>query len=258
MKAVRTAIVALGTTVVGMTAAVSAHAAPAPRAATCSGGQISSGTYTQLTVTGACTVAEGATVVVRGNLTVAPGAMFDAQTHSTVTVQGNVLAGRGSMFALGCTPAHPCNGDETETAPTHDTVRGNVVLDHVFDAALNGDTIGGNLVVNGGGPGYSLDPWIPFSMKDDVVHGSVLVSNLRTSWWGLIRSTVGGNVVVTNVRGADPDSTEIVANTIGGNLICLGNSPAPHLGDAVEGAPPGYGPNTVHGHAIGQCASIPA
>jgi hypothetical protein len=182
--------------------------------------------------------------------------MFDAATHSNVNVGGNVKAGPGSFFALGCTPAHPCDGDESEDAPTNDTVGGNVILNHVFDAAINGDTIGGNLTVAGGGPGYSLDPWIPFSIKDNVVKGNLIVSGLRTSWFGVIRTSVGGNVILTDVQAADPDGNEVVADTIGGNLICQGNSPKPHLGDAVEGAPPGYGPSSVGGRAIGQCATV--
>ena len=233
-------------------------AAATPHPGTCSGGNVASGTYTTLTITGDCRVPDGGRVVVEQNLVIAPGARFDAQTHSRVIVHGDVAAGAGSAFALGCTPAHPCDGDNSESTSTSDVVDGNVVLNDVFDAALNGDVIRGSLVVNGGGPGYSLDPWIPFSIKDDVIKGNVSITGLRTSWWGLIRSHVGGSVVLTDIQGADPDSNEVVANVIGGNLVCYGNSPAPHLGDAVEGAPPGYGSNTVAGRGVGQCTAIPA
>jgi hypothetical protein len=245
---------AVALTAVGMT---SAAAKPAS-ALTCDGGQISSGTYSRITVTGQCVVAEGATVVVQKNVVVAPNAMFDAQTHSTVTIYGNVLAGPGSLVGIGCTPAHPCDGDESESTSTHDFIGGNVILDHVFDAALNGDHIAGNVVSTGGGAGLDFPDFIPFSIKDDTIDGNVIVTGLETTWFGIIRSTIGGNVVVKNVHLSDPDGNEIVANTIGKNLICWGDSPAPQLGDAVEGAPPGYGPNVVGRNAIGQCAGLTA
>jgi hypothetical protein len=257
MKSLRTFAVlisAAALTAVGMTAA---SASPA-QALTCSGGQIHSGTYKSITVTGHCTVKPGATVVVLKNVLVQPGAMLDAQTHSTVTIHGNVIAGQGSSFALGCTPAHPCDGNEEQSFSTHDSVWGNVILNQVFNAALNGDHIGGNLIVNGGGAGL-LNPetqFVPFSVKDDTIDGNVIVNGLTTVWFGVIRSTIGGNVVVSGVHASDPDANEVVANTIGKNLICIGNSPAAQFGDAVEDGPPGYGPNDVGGHAIGQCAGL--
>jgi hypothetical protein len=146
-------------------------------------------------VDGPATVVDGATVVVRHNVSVAPGAMFDAQTHSTVAVRGNVYAGSGSLIGLGCTPAHPCDGDESETESKHDTVGGNVV-----------------------------------------------VTDLTTTSFGVIRSTIGGSVILKNIRLADPDGDEVVANTIGRNLIRWGNNPAPQFGDAVEEGLPGVRP----------------
>jgi hypothetical protein len=57
-------------------------------------------------------------------------------------------------------------------------------------------------------------------------------------------------VILTNNILADPDAMEIVTNTIAGNLICSGNSPAPQGGDS------GGAPNVVRGAKIGQCAHI--
>lgn len=245
----------VGSVALGM-AGISSASAASPGAATCSGGDIASGTYSSLTVTGACRVPTGATVVVRGNVMITANASLDAGTYSTVRIGGNVVAAPGSSFALGCTQAHPCEGDGTGQEHTADSVGGNVILNHVFDAAINGSTIGGNLVSTGGGSGYSLDPWIPFSIKDDTIHGNLVVTGLRTSWFGVIRTNVGGNVVLSNIRGADPDSMEVVANTIRGNLVCTSNSPSAQLGDAVEGAPPDYGMNSVGGRAIGECATL--
>ncbi|MFN2560813.1 MAG: hypothetical protein ABR571_05915 [Jatrophihabitans sp.] len=199
---------------------------------------------------------DGANVTVKHNVRVAANATFDAQTHSTVTIYGNLIGGRGSRVGLGCTPAHPCNGDASETTSTHDYVAHNVILNGVFNAALNGDTIGGSVISSGGGAGVDFPGFIPFSIKDDTIGKNVVVTNLSTIWFGVIRSTIGGNVILKNVNLGDPDGNEVVANTIGRNLICSGNSPANQLGDAVEGAPPGYGLNTVGGHALGQCARL--
>jgi hypothetical protein len=246
----------LGTAALTTIAMSSASAAP-PAALTCSGGGIASGTYSSIIVTGECQVPDGATVVVLHNLTVAPGAVFDAQTDSTVTINGNVLAGPGSLFGLGCTEAHPCEGAQPATGATQDSVAGNVILNHVYNAAINGDHIGGNLISTGGGAETTADGFVPFSVKDNTIDGNVVVTGLRTVWFGIIRSTIGGNVVLTNnVQSGDPDANEIVANSIGRNLICQGNFPAPQFGDAVAEGPAGYGPNTVGGHATGQCTGL--
>jgi hypothetical protein len=230
----------------------SAKAGNAPT--TCSGGDIASGTYASLTVTGVCTVPAGSDVTITHNLSIAPGATFDAQTDSHVAIGGNVIAGAGSMFGLGCTFAHPCDdtGNPPADGTTHDTVGGNVTLNGVYNAALNGDTIGGNLTSSGGGAGL-LDPetdFVPFSIKDDVVHGNITVTNLTTVWFGVIRTQVGKNVTLQNIQLSDPDGNEYVSDTISGNLNCHGDSPAPQVGDS-EGAP-----NVVGKHANGQCAGL--
>jgi hypothetical protein len=220
---------------------------------TCSGGDIASGTYAGLIVSGMCMVPAGADVTVNGNLTVAPGAMFDAQTDSHVAINGNVDAGPGSLFGLGCTFAHPCDdGNPPAAGMTHDTVSGNVTLNQVYDAAINGDTIGGNLTSTGGGAGL-LDPetqFVPFSIKDDVIGGNISVTNLTTVWFGVIRTQVGKNVTLQNINLSDPDGNEYVSDVISGNLNCSGNSPAPQVGDS------GGAPNVVGKHGNGQCAGL--
>ena len=106
-------------------------------------------------------------------------------------------------------------------------MRGNVTLNHVFNAALNGDKIGGNLTSTGGGAGL-LDPetdFVPFSIKDDVVGGNITVHNLTTVWFGVIRTQVGGNVTLMNINLSDPDGNEYVTDVIAGNLNCRGQQP---------------------------------
>ena len=253
---VRRGLIVAGTAILaasGLTAA--AQAAQAAGGSYACNGDLHSGTYSSVSVSEGCTVPDGADVTVVHGISVAAGAAFDASTHSKLEVWGNVAAGPGAFVALGCTEAHTCD-DGGAGVIGADHVHGNVALDHVYDAAINGVTIDGNLTSVGGGAGLSEDQFIPFSVKDDTIGGNISVSGLQTSWFGVIRTTVGGNVTLSDITTADPDGNEVVQDTIGRNLVCSGLSPAPQLGDAVEGAPPGYGPSDVGGKAVGQCAAL--
>jgi hypothetical protein len=250
---VNAAVLALGS-IITFTTASQAHASNG----VCAGGIIASGTYKNLKITGDCRVPEGAVVRVVHNLKVAPGATFDAQgAPSTVHIGGNVVAGHGSLFGLGCTAAHGC---EEGTTFSDASVRGNITLNYVFDAAINGVEVGGNVVSKGGGAGFVFDQggFVPFSVKDDVIHGNLVVRGLKTTWFGVIRSQIDGNVILKYIKNDDPDGNEVVHNTIGGNLVCRGMSPAPQFGDAVEdpSLPADYRYSTVGGRVVGQCGFV--
>jgi hypothetical protein len=222
---------------------------------TCSGGTIGSGTYHGLTVTGNCTIPSGATVTINGNVIIAPSAVLNAVTMSTVVINGNVVVGRGATFGLGCTLE---TGVPACTGTTNDVVNGNIVGDHALTMYLDGNTVWGNVVIAGGGPGVTFDPYINLAIKDNVFYGNTVVTGWQGAWWGYIRNVQHGNVVLINNQGANPDSSEVVHSTISGSLVCLGNSPAAQFGDAGEGAPPGYLPNHVGGAAVGECANLVA
>ncbi|MFC6706198.1 hypothetical protein [Flexivirga alba] len=142
-----------------------ASAAPhGSTALTCTGGDIASGTYSSITVAGACAVPAGATVMVTGNLNVLSGAMLDADSApSTITVGHNVVGYPGSSIGLGCTAAH---GGCTSGGPDGNgpyagqqssiTIMGNASFDHVFNAALDGITVNGNVSSVGGGAGVDF------------------------------------------------------------------------------------------------------
>ena len=86
-------------------AVATAAAAPAATAYTCTGGDIPSGTYAKITVTGHCEVPADAVISVVGNVDVAAGAVLDAQSApSTITVGRNVTAAADSLLGLGCQP----------------------------------------------------------------------------------------------------------------------------------------------------------
>ncbi|HET7130411.1 MAG TPA: hypothetical protein VFJ93_15175 [Gaiellaceae bacterium] len=237
-------VVSVLTLVLAAVAASSVTAAPGKGKSSCTGGTIAAGTYGSMTVTGECTFGDG-TITINGNLKVAPGAALNDGARATafVHVTGNVIVGEGGVVGLGT----------YDPSPAHATavVDGNVIGDGAASLYLGGMTIHGNLVVSGGG-----DAGRNLPIKDDTIDGNVVIHGWTGLWFGVIRTDVGKNVIVTDNAAADPttlpgiDSSEIVTNTIAGNLICSGNTPAPQVGDS-EGAT-----NTVGGHKLGQCAGL--
>ena len=124
---------------------------------TCAGGDIPSGNYASITVTGFCDVVPHAVISIGDNLNVAAGAFFDAQSApSTITVGHNVTAAAGSLLGLGCQPfgyvphaAHPCAPGVT--AHSVITIKGNVTATNADTVLLNGITVNGNVTLTGGG-----------------------------------------------------------------------------------------------------------
>ncbi len=233
----------------GVAAASSASAAPA--AYTCTGGDIPSGSYSSVTVTGPCDVPDGAVVSVSGNVYVRPDAVLDAQSApSTITVGGSVIASSGSLLGLGCQPdgahaGHACTIDPDGSSTV--TIKGNVSAAGADTVLLNGITVKGNVTLAGGG---GENPW---TVKNDTIKGNVTIIGVTTEWVGVLFNSIGGNVTLAGITETDTDpdpAVEIVVNTIGGNLTCFGLVPR-----ADGGFIPGE-VNTVAGHAIGQCASL--
>ena len=238
--------------------------APAPRTAfgwpprghpgyTCPGGEIPSGTYAAITVSGPCSVAADAVVNVTGSIRVLRGAMLDAQSApATLTVGHDVTGGSGSMVGLGCQPAaytgnsaHPC-----ETDPDgHSTivVNGSVTLFGPVGVFLNGIEVGGNVTVLGGGSD------IPWSIKNDTIHGNLTVGGQTEEWIGILFNTIDRNVIVAGITmtglddetGSGTNALFVARNAIGRNIACFGVTPGVT----------GYG-NTIGGHAVGQCAPL--
>ncbi|GAB3488214.1 hypothetical protein [Flexivirga lutea] len=235
-----------------------------PRAYTCHGGIIPSGTYASITVAGNCSVPAHARITVKGNLNVRKGAMLDADSApSTITIRRNVVGWPGSSIGLGCTSAHggctaggpdgngPYAGEQSTVL-----IKGSVWLNRVYNAALDGITVRHSVTSLGGGSGMNPPGFIPFSVKDDVIGGNLTVIGLTSVWFGAIRSTIGGNVTLIDNYLLDPDANEVVHNSIGKNLVCLNNYPAPQIGDAGEGQPPGYAYSTVGKRVYGQCGFV--
>jgi hypothetical protein len=243
---------------------IASAAPPSGTALTCSGGDLStgdftpihSGNYSSITVTGACTVDPDAVINVAGNINVAPGAVFDAQSApSTITVGHNVTAGAGSLLGLGCQyfgyvphAAHPC-AIESDTGFSVITVNGNISTTDADTVLLNGITVAGNVTLSGGGGD------IPWALKNNTVGGNFTVSDVTPEWLGVLFSKIGGNLNLSNIHATDPEddgnaAVSVVVNTIGKNLNCE------NLGPRLTG---GGIPNeyNIVGHmTTGQCVGL--
>ena len=230
------------------------HGTRTPTGYTCTGGDIPSGNYASIAVTGVCDVPADAVITVAGNVNVAAGAVLDAQNApSTITIGRNVTAGRGSTVGLGCQPpsytgnsAHDC-AVEPEGHSTI-TVNGNVTGIGADAVLLNGVTVRRNVTLLGGGSD------IPWSIKNNTIGGNLTASGMTTAWLGVLFNHIGGNVTLLHIRVNDVDpgapGVFIVQNTVARNLTCLGLTPGVS-GGFVPGSV-----NVVGRHAIGQCASL--
>jgi hypothetical protein len=239
-----------------LTVTASSALAARPGSATCSGGTIAPGTYSSLKVTGVCSFA-GGTVTVRHNLVVAPGAVLNDHSASPLTtlhVGGNVLVGKGGIVGL---------GTYNPAAPHDSVVDGNVIANQPLSLYISFTTIHGNLISHGGGGGVAGE-FRNYPTKDNTIDGNVVIQGWTGGWIGFIRNHVGGNVIFSKNKSVinglvtppvpgqvDPDSSEIMTNVIGRNLICQGNTPKAQVNPDDGGLP-----NTVGGHKIGQCAGL--
>jgi hypothetical protein len=222
-----------------------------------------SGNFTNLTITGNMYVADGANLTVSRTLTVAPGACLDAFSLGTVHVGQDVLVQSGATLALGCAPG--ANGPPP-TAPcffqtTNDTVGGSIIGNGPLTMYLTAVKVGGSVISNGGGPGVQ-NPVISFPVKNMSIGGNLVLQGWHGAWIGALRNRVGGSVTISNNVGSRVgesgtlDSTEVVDNTVGGNLVCQNNAPPAQFGDALEDPLNGNGFNRVGGKAIGECQAL--
>lgn len=247
-------LLVVGALALSASPAMAATSTAATSAYTCTGGDIPSGTYTNLTVAGPCSVAAGAQITVLGNVTVAAGAKLDAHSApSTIAIGRNVTGGAGSLVALGCQPpsytgnsAHPC-AIEPEGHSTI-TIGGSVTVTGAMAVLLNGVTVRGNVTLTGGGSA------IPWAIKNNRVDGNVTITGQRTEWLGLMFSTIGGNATLMDIALSDPHpgapGVYIVRNTVARNLTCTGLTPGVS-GGFVPGSV-----NVVGRNAVGQCAAL--
>lgn len=252
-KLLRLFAVSAGALALVLSGAAVASASGSSGALTCTGGDIQSGSYASITVTGACAVAADAVITVVGDVYVGNGAALDAQSApSTITVGRNVTAVAGSFLGLGCQPpsatgnsAHPCGFEPDGISDI--TVNGNITAVGTNTVMLNGVTVKGNVTLTGGGGE------IPWTVKNSRIGGNLTVTGQTLNWIGVLFNRIGGNATLTGITVTDTDPEPLVFighNTITRNLVCVGLAPG------VSG---GFGPsrsNVVGRNAVGQCATL--
>ena len=202
-----------------------------------------------------CLLAAG-NVTVKHDLSIAPGALLDAVTPgdptatptvpATVDVGGNVWVGKGAALLLGCSPNATCGA-----AITDGSIGGSLIADGALGVVVHSTQIGGNVSIRGGGDGqsgqaactaspapWSEDPTLAASflppytdVEDNVIGGSVNVSDQTSCWLGVLRNVIGGNLWISNNVMGDPDSNEVGNNLVHGNMGCWGN----HGAGAADG-----------------------
>lgn len=252
-------VIALGV-VFGQVGSAVAKPPATGSAATCSGGSIAPGTYSSLTIAGACFLDSGS-VTVAHNVSVERGAaLLAAYGGSDLTVGQNLTVQANGVLVLGCEPeAFICINDpdqEVGTLTTNDRVGGNLTAENSLAVLAHHSTIGGNVVLAGGGGGLNCDPQDALfgspayaTYEDNTIGGNAVISGWQSCWLGFIRNTVARNVNFQNNSTFDPDGNEVVTNTIGGALNCSGNDPTPQIGDS------GGTPN-IAARATGQCVGL--
>jgi len=236
----------------------------AAAAGTCSGGSVAAGSYSSLTISGFCTVDAG-NISVAHDLTVAPGGeLVAAFGGSDVHVGGNLTVGANGVLILGCEPqAFTCFNDPDQnvgTLITNDTIDHNLTTQDALAVIVHATEIGLNEVVHGGGGGVTCNSTIPnipgppayIDFEDSSVGGNAIIQDVQSCWAGFIRDTVEHNVIYQGNTFADPDASELTTNTVGGNMICFGNSPQVQFGDSTGT------PDIVSGHALGECKNVVA
>jgi len=226
----------------------------------CTGGSIPGGSYASIRVEGFCTVDAG-TVVVRSRVVVAKGAgLAAAFGGSHLRVGGNLRVNAHAILVLGCEASEfPCFNDDQQNPTMNSGARigGSLVVDGALASLVHLTRVGHDVVQTGGGGGVNCNAQTALqgspayaTYEDLTVGGSMWILGFRSCWLGLIRDTVGGSVTFSNNVVADPDGNELVSNTIGSDLVCFANSPAPQVGDS-HGAR-----NVVGNRAYGQCRHL--
>jgi hypothetical protein len=212
-------------------------------------------------------------VSVGGNMTVEQGASVLFGCYPLmVTLWG------GPPPALFTTPDFPCDDDPNAFGGTNvptlsatEHIGGNLISDNPLGTVVHNTTVGGNVVEDGGGDGATnstpvgifatyipggpvqsngLDTPIPLPAYTDYanvnVGGNMVVTGMNINWYGIIRDTVHGSLTDTDNL-STTDANETVTDTIYGNMVCTGNSPAVEFGDS-NGQP-----DKVGGNATGEC-----
>ncbi|HET7171187.1 MAG TPA: hypothetical protein VFI18_06100 [Gaiellales bacterium] len=217
---------------------------------TCHGGTVHTGTYRSLQIAGPCTLPNAGRVTVRHGLVVTRTGLFNAATPAKLVVWGNVTVRHRGIAAIGCSPDVGC------AELGSDVIHGSVHAFRAWGTIIHATTVGGNVMIRGGGGTMDCTRPSPIGapfysvVEDSTVGGNLVVRRLHSCWLGVIRNQVGGTVRLIGNRFGDPDAMEIVTNHISGNLACFNNNPAAQVGDSQGDQ------NVVLGQKRGECATL--
>jgi len=219
--------------VAGVAAFVAAGSAGAAADSNCPGGILASGLYNNVTVNGFCST--NGEVWIKGNLVVNPGGAFTNNSFFTI-VNGSVQVWTGGVLLL------------ANAALTH-----GVSADHPSSIDVESSSIGGGVLVNGGG-GPTANSCnrgdVPLTFRpslfvgENEIAGSVNVGGRGGCFNVVATNEIGGSLTFVNnqadaVGGRVPGGNFVAQNFIDGNLFCKNNNPHPVLGEG--------GVNTVLG-----------
>lgn len=248
----RVLLIAVGLAMVALTPLTAS--ADVPGQYTCSSGSVQSGTYTTLTVTGACALNAGPVTVTAIATITGSGSLVGRDSTSRFFDQGDLDAGPNTIVELGCDPSNfACTGNSRATL--RDEVDGNLNASGAEAVILYDTSVVGNVIENGGGASCAthlpatLGGGSVYSLYDRAaISGSLSVTGVATCGLGAVSNLVSGNVTYNNNAATGTPSNQIAANLISGNLACQGNTPAPGLH--------GKSGNLVSGSRTGQCANL--
>ena len=166
-----------------------------------------------------------------------------ACTLGGIQVTGNVTVGSGATlidkaFVAGSIAATGANSIQIKGG----FVGKNIALSGTTAAVtIASSTITGNITI-------ALTTGGMISIDDNGVGGNVFLNTNSVGLISIDGNSVNGYVFLNANTTTGPAPNDVLTNnTIGGNLRCTGNRPAP-----VEGTPK----NTVGGSATGQCAGF--
>ena len=253
---------------VGASAGASAGDASEGGDKTCTGGSIAPGVYSNLKITGVCTVDAGS-VKVEHNVTVLSGGALVAlyggtdkvRVGSNLNVSGNVFVRTNGILFMGCEPVNQiCLNDPDQKVGsyfTRDAVGGSIIAKDALAVVVHLVVVGQDVSMNGGGGGVNCSGSLPpplsgppyGNFEDMIIGGSLTITEWQSCWLGFVRVAIANKVTLNNNVTADPDGNEMATNSIRGDLKCAGNNPSPQIGDSAGSL------NNVFGRARGQCAN---
>lgn len=158
------------------------------------------------------------------------GATCDVSTSGNVTVTGSVTVNSGATL----------QDFGAATFTVNSLSAGGARMIYLVPATGGAVSITGGVSVTGATNTVDI--------RDSFIGGNLLVANsMISAYINLTGNSVGGNVLNRSNTTPAPGDNDIVDNTIGGSLVCSGNSPAPQ-DDGM--------PNTVGGAKMVQCSGL--